>query len=72
MPTSKSLELPDECVVELPDEGPVVDEFGVGSAVVERKLEVLELPDELELVELLAECLVHNLVHFFHFQQNEL
>jgi len=52
------LELPDECVVELPDEGPVVDEFGVGSAVVERKLEVLELPDELELVELPAECAV--------------
>merc|ERR1712190_302946 len=47
------LELPDECVVELPDEGPAVDEFGVeGSAVVERKLEVPELPCELELVEL--------------------
>merc|ERR1712066_898715 len=40
------LELPDECVVEFPDEGPVVDEFGVGSAVVDRKLEVLGLPDE--------------------------
>merc|ERR1712066_1155275 len=52
------LELPDECVVEFPDDGPVVDEFGVGSAVVDRKLEVLELPDELELVELPAECAV--------------
>ena len=42
----------DECVVEFPDEGSVVDECAEGSAVVERKLEVLELPGELELVEL--------------------
>ena len=48
----------DECVVEFPDEGPVVDECAEGSAVVEGKLEVLGSPDEMEQVKLPAECTV--------------
>lgn len=40
------MELPNGCVVELPEEGPLVDEFGVRDpAVAERKLEAVELPD---------------------------
>ena len=48
----------DECVVEFPDQGSVVDECAEGSAVVEGKLEVLGSPDEMEQVKLPAECTV--------------
>ena len=48
----------DECVVEFPDQGSVVDECAEGSVVVERKLEVLGSPDEMEQVKLPVECTV--------------